>query len=331
MYNGSRFEAPQLVPERLLSMANIPRICVVGSSNIDLMFRTPRLPRPGETLTGRDFHFGFGGKGANQAVMAARLGAAVTMITKVGRDVFGEGTLRNYQAEGIDTIHLLRDAEQPSGVAGIVVDDAAQNCIILAPGANSRLTPEEVRGAARAIEAAHVLLCQLEVPVETTQAAFRIARAAGVRTILNPAPACQLPDDLLRLADLCVPNETELAELTGFAVEELNQVETAARQLRQKGPGMVIVTLGARGAMIVNDRGAERLAAVPVTPVDTTGAGDAFIGSLAVFLAEGQPLAEAVRMANAVAALSVTRIGTQTSFPKRAEVEAFLRNRRLDG
>jgi len=157
------------------------------------------------------------------------------------------------------------------------------------------------------------------------------ARSAGVRTILNPAPACQLPDDLLRLADLCVPNETELAELTGFAVEELNQVETAARQLRQKGPGMVIVTLGARGAMIVNDRGAERLAAVPVTPVDTTGAGDAFIGSLAVFLAEGQPLAEAVRMANAVAALSVTRIGTQTSFPKRAEVEAFLRNRRLDG
>jgi ribokinase len=301
-----------------------PRICVVGSSNIDLTFRTPRLPRSGETLTGQAFHLGYGGKGANQAVMAARLGASVTMITKVGRDVFGDGTLRNYREQGIDTKFVLTDGEQPSGVAGIVVDDAAQNCIIVAPGANGRLSSHDVRDAAIAIESADALLCQLEVPLDTTLEAFRIAKAAGVRTLLNPAPAQPLPDELLRSADLCVPNETELESLTGHArLIEINDIERAARQLLQRGAGTAIVTLGARGALIAGADSTQHVPAPTVRAVDPTGAGDAFIGSLAVFLAEGAALAEAVRQANAAAALSVTRMGTQTAFPTRQEVEAI--------
>src|SRR5262245_5940920 len=257
-----------------------PRICVVGSSNIDLTFRTPRLPKLGETLTGRTFHLCYGGKGANQAVMAGLLGAKVTMITKVGRDVFGEGTLQNYREHGIDTKFVLTDAEQPSGVAGIVVDDAAQNCIIVTPGANGRLTPQNVRDAAPALESANVLLCQLEVPLETTQEALRIAKAAGVRTILNPAPAQPLPDEVLKLADLCVPNETELELLTGHSTSAMEDIDLAARQLRKRGAGTVIVTLGARGALVVGADSSEHVPAVDVEPVDPTGAGDAFIGGL---------------------------------------------------
>ena len=302
----------------------VPRVCVVGSTNVDLTFRTPRLPQPGETLGGRAFQLGFGGKGANQAVMAARLGADVRMIGRVGRDVFGEGALRNYREQGVDTTFVLVDAEQPSGTAAIVVDDAARNCIIVVPGANGRLTPEDVRAGSLAIEAAHVLLAQLEVPIGATGEAFRIARAAGVRTVLNPAPAVDLPDELLRLTDLCIPNETEIEQLTGRPAATAEQAETAARLLLARGPGTVIVTLGAGGAMIVSPGTAEHIAAVAVDAVDTTGAGDAFIGSLAVFLGAGGSLRDAVRRANAVAALSVQRVGTQTSFPLRAEVEAFL-------
>jgi ribokinase len=305
--------------------ASSPRICVVGSTNIDLTFRTARLPRPGETLSGQRFHLGFGGKGANQAVMAARLGANVRMISRVGRDVFGDGALRNYREQGVDTSFVLADAEVSSGVAAIVVDDAARNCIIVVAGANGSLTPQDVRAAAAAITAADLLLGQLEVPLEATWEAFRIARAAGVRTILNPAPAAELPDELLALTDLCIPNETEIELLTGRPAVTPEQAEAAARSLLARGPGTVLVTLGAAGAMIVSAEAAEHLPAVAVDAVDTTGAGDAFIGSLAVFLGRGQSLREAVQRANAVAALSVQRLGTQAAFPDRAEAEAFLR------
>lgn len=302
----------------------VPRVCVVGSTNVDLTFRTPRLPQPGETLGGRAFHFGFGGKGANQAVMAARLGAQVRMIGRVGRDVFGEGALRNYREQGVDPTFVLVDAEQPSGTAAIVVDDSARNCIIVVPGANGRLTPEDVRAATPAIAAADVVLAQLEVPVEATGEALRISRTTGVRTVLNPAPAVDLPDELLRLTDLCIPNEIEIERLTGRPAATVGQAEAAARVLLARGCGMVIVTLGAAGALIVSPETAEHVAAVAVEAVDTTGAGDAFIGSLAVSLAAGGSLRDAVRRANAVAALSVQRLGTQTSFPLRAEVEVFL-------
>ena len=293
----------------------IPRICVVGSCNLDLIVSTPRLPVVGETLTASDFRTCCGGKGANQAVMAARLGARVSMVGKVGRDLFGDRLLANFREQGIDTDHVLVDAGQPSGVATILVDAAANNCILVVPGANGALTPEEVRAAAGAITAADVLLCQLEVPPETTAAALRLARGAGVRTILNPAPAAALTDEMLSLADLCVPNETELRQLTGLASDE-----EGARSLLARGPGAVLVTLGERGVLIATRDGCELIPALVVQAIDPSGAGDAFVGSLAVFLAEGLTLPQAARRANAVAALSVTRPGTQPSFPMRAEL-----------
>jgi ribokinase len=305
-------------------MSEPPRLCVVGSSNIDLIFRTPRLPRPGETLAGHAFRLDFGGKGANQAVMAARLGAFVAVVSRVGRDVFGEQTLANYRREGIDTAHVSVDDSRPTGVASIAVDDAARNCILFVPGANLGLSPEHVRGAAAAVRAAAVLLCQLEVPQETVLEAFRLARAAGVRTVLNPAPAAALPDELLRLADVCVPNEPELEALTGHPAATLDQAEAGARVLARRGPGALVVTLGARGALVLEGDAVEHVPAVPVQALDPTGAGDAFIGALGVSLAAGLPLRAAVRRANAVAALSVTRLGAQASFPSRAEVEQFL-------
>jgi ribokinase len=304
-----------------------PRICVVGSANIDLTFRTTRLPRPGETLAGHAFQQGFGGKGANQAVMAARFGARVTMVAKVGRDSFGDRILDNFRDEGIDAAHVHRDDSRGTGVAGIVVDEEAQNCILVVPGANLALTPEEIRQAADTIRQADVVVGQLEVPLETTWEAFRIARRHGVRTILNPAPAAPLADELLSLTDLCIPNETELELLTGKQAGSLAEIERAAQQIRGRGTATVIVTLGRRGALLVDQSGGELVPPVQVQAVDPSGAGDSFIGSLAVFLATGMTLRDALAKANLVAALSVTRPGTQAAFPRPEEVDNFLRNR----
>jgi ribokinase len=301
-----------------------PNICVVGSSNIDLIARVPRLPKLGETLVGSSFHLGYGGKGANQAVMAAKLGARVTMVTRVGRDVFGEGALKNYREHGIDATHVLFDDVRFSGVAPIFVDDNAQNCIVVVPGANDGLSPGDVQAARDVILASDSVVCQLEVPVEATLEAFRIARSGSVRTILNPAPVARLPDELLQLADICAPNETETELLTGRSVRTLVDAENAAKKLLVRGPKVVILTLGERGALVVTETSVAHVPAVKVNAVDPTGAGDAFIGSLAVFLGEGLSLHDAVQRANAVAALSVTRIGTQTSFPTRVEADAFL-------
>src|SRR5512136_463420 len=229
--------------------AHTPRICVVGSSNIDLISMVPRLPKLGETLVGHSFHLGYGGKGANQAVMAAKLGAQVTMVTRVGRDVFGEGTLKNYQAQGIDTTYVLFDETRFSGVAPIFVDPHAQNFIVIVPGANLGLSEADVHAARQVILAADVLVCQLEVPVETTLEAFRVAKSGGVRTVLNPAPAAHLPDELLQLTDICAPNETEAELLTRQPVRTIEEAEDAAKLLRERGPGVVIITLGERGAM----------------------------------------------------------------------------------
>jgi ribokinase len=300
-----------------------PRICVVGSLNVDLTFRTPRLPSPGETLRGHGFHIGYGGKGANQAVMAARLGAQVTLVGRIGRDVFGDGMIRTLTRDGIDTSFLKEDVKEPSGTAAIVVDDMARNCILIVPGANGVLSVEDVRDAESAIRPARALLCQLEVPTEAVLEAFRLARAAGVRTILNPAPAVPLPDELLRLTDVCVPNETELQIISGRFTLGLEESGKAALDIMHRGPPTVIVTLGERGALLVTKEGTEHISAVPVEAVDPTGAGDAFIGALAVFLAEGRMLKEAARWANAAAALSVTRHGAQASFPARDEVEGL--------
>jgi ribokinase len=298
---------------------------------MDLTFRASRLPGPGETLVGHSFQTGFGGKGANQAVMAARLGARVLMIGKVGRDLFGEQLLRNFHDRGIDTTHVGTDTARPSGVAAIVVDDAARNCILVIPGANLALSPQDVRQAANAIREADLLLCQLEVPLETVREALRVAREAEVRTILNPAPAAPLPDEVLRLCDLCVPNENEIEKLTGRPARTPDEAAAAARLLLASGPATVLVTLGERGVVLVDGQTSMQVPAVSVKAVDSSGAGDAFIGSLAVFLAEGLALGEATSRANAVAALSVTRASTQASFPSRAEVEAFFATPRADG
>jgi ribokinase len=308
-----------------------PRVCVVGSSNIDLTFRTERLPRPGETLAGQTFQLGFGGKGANQAVMAARLGAQVSMITRVGDDVFGEQTVHNYRQNGIDARYVLRDVERPTGVASIVVDGDAQNCILIVSGANAGLSPEDVRAAHEVLTSAGVVLGQLEVPIETTQEAFRLARTAGVRTILNPAPAAVLPSELLRLTDLCIPNESEAELLTGQRVTTPTEAESAAQAILRRGPGAVLVTLGSQGVLLVERERVELIPAMPVRAVDASGAGDAFIGSLAVYLVEGCSLREAACQANVAAALSVTRPGTQVSFPARSEVAAQLLNKSVSG
>lgn len=309
-------------------MVTKPKICVVGSSMIDLISKVPRLPKMGETLVGRSFHLGYGGKGANQAVMAAKLGAQVTMVNKVGRDVFGEGTLKNYQEQGIDTTHVMFD-ERFSGVAPIFVDDNAQNFIVIVPGANSGLSPADVQSARQVILDSDILICQLEIPMETTLEAFRVAKSGNVRTILNPAPAAPIPDELLQLADIFAPNETETELLTDLPVDTLVEAEVAARKLLSRGTRTVILTLGERGALLVDEEMVENIPAVKVDAVDPTGAGDAFVGSLAVYLGEGLPLRDAIRRANAVAALSVTRIGTQVSFPKRVEADDFLKQHGL--
>jgi ribokinase len=283
----------------------------------------------GETLIGHSFHIGYGGKGANQAVMAAKLGAQVTMVTKVGRDVFGEGTLKNYREQGVDVGHVLFDESLTSGVAPIFVDDNARNFIVIVPGANLGLSPADVHAARDAILAADLVVCQLEVPIETTLEAFRVAKTGKCRTVLNPAPAALLPDELLQLTDICAPNETETELLTREPARSVAEAEAAAKLLRARGPGVVIITLGERGALVVDGDTVEHVPPVGVEAVDPTGAGDAFIGSLAVYLGEGLPLRNAVLRANAVAALSVTRIGTQVSFPRRAEADAFLKQHGL--
>jgi ribokinase len=308
---------------KIQTMTTRARICVVGSVNVDLIFRTDRLPRPGETLTGRAFQRAFGGKGANQAVTAARLGASVSLIARIGNDALGAESLRHLEAQGLDVTHVRVEEEESTGVAGIVVDDRAQNCILVVGGANLRLSARDVRDAGAAVRSADVLLGQMEVPQETTLEAFRVARAAGVRTILNPAPATVLADELLRLSDLCVPNETEIEALTGFPVTGVAEAEAAAREMQRRGAGAVIVTLGQRGAFILNDEGASHVPPRPVAAVDPTGAGDAFIGSLAVFWSEGLSLRAAAAKANAVAALTVTRPGAQSALPTRAEAEAW--------
>jgi ribokinase len=298
-----------------------PKICVVGASNLDLISYVPRLPRVGETLHGTRFHMGYGGKGANQAVMAAKLGGDVAMVTKLGQDIFGENTLKNFQSWGVDTRHVLFTDQAFSGVAPIAVDPEGHNAIIIVTGANDLLTPEEVEAARPVIAAAQIVVCQLEIPVDITLTALRIAREEGVTTIFNPAPARpDLPDELFQLSDIFCPNESETELLTGLPVSTIGEAETAARGLLERGAGVVILTLGERGSLLVKSDGSAHVPAAPVKALDTTGAGDAFVGSLAYFLAAGRPLTEAMRRANHIAAISVQSSGTQTSFPVAADL-----------
>lgn len=299
-------------------MSDVPHIVVVGSSNVDMVARAPRLPEPGETVLGESFVMSPGGKGANQAVAAARLGARVTFVGRLGADVFGDSAANALAAEGIDISFVARDQDASTGIALIGVSAAAENSIIVVPGANDRLSPQDVEAASEAIASADIVVCQLESPIETVHRAFQIARAAGVRTLLNPALAHHLPRELLTLTSILTPNQSEAALLAGGAPEE------AASTLRASGIDTVIVTLGHRGAYVDSVDWAGMSPAWTVGDVvDTTGAGDCFSAALAAALAEGLPLLGAVSFANSAAGLSVTKPGAQSSMPRRDEVFAF--------
>jgi ribokinase len=297
------------------------KVVVIGSFNADLTAYMARMPRPGETVHGRRFVTGPGGKGSNQAVAAARLGAEVTFVGRVGQDVFAAYALDLWAQEGIHTEYVVQDPENATGVAPIFVDDAGENSIVVVLGANLAVSKADVDAAATAIAVADVLLVQLEIDYETVAHALQVAGEHGVRTILNPAPAGHLPAGVVALADYITPNETELEILAGRPSVSLQE---AAASLLTRDEQTVILTLGAQGAQYVRHDSSGRILAHLVDVVDTTGAGDAFNGGLAVALAEGRSLEEAITFANAVAALCVTRPGAAQSMPVRAEVEALL-------
>jgi len=299
-----------------------PRVVVVGSANIDLITYTDRISRPGETIFADRFDLGFGGKGANQAVAAHLCGAHVAMVARVGDDLFGPATIQNFTSLGIDASHVLVTCGVSSGVAPIFVDSSGQNRIWVVKGANDRLAPADVDAAAGLLRQADIVVLQLEVPLETVYHTLLLARTYGVRTILNPAPA--QPLDLARAAkaDYVIPNETEAEVLSGLPVRHVEDAEACALRLLQSGLPHVIVTLGANGALSADAGGVRHFQPYPVAPADTTGAGDAFIGSLACFLASGLDESEAISRANLYAALSTLAAGTQKSFVSRERYEA---------
>jgi ribokinase len=299
-------------------------ILVVGSSNTDMIIKVEHIPKPGETILGGEFAMAAGGKGANQAVGAARAGGDVTFIARLGQDIFGDQALAGFVADGINVDYVVRDRTSPSGVALIFVGQNGENSIAVASGSNASLAPADLKKARKAFSRASVLVLQLETPLKTVEAAVKLAASAGARVILNPAPARLLPDDLLRRVYLLTPNESEAELLTGLPVNNEAAAAKAADALLARGVENVIITLGARGAFVAGSQGRGLVTGYKVKPVDTTGAGDVFNGTLAVALAEGKPLPDAVRFANAAAAISVTRLGAQTSAPKRKEIDRML-------
>jgi ribokinase len=304
-----------------------PKICVVGSSNIDLISYVPHLPKLGETLHGNKFNRVFGGKGANQAVMAAKLGAEVSMVAKLGEDIFGRETLENFKSIGIRTEGVSFTSEAFSGVASIWVDPACENSIVIVSGANDMLTEADLKTCREQITSAQVLVCQLEVPPQTTLAALKMARSAGVMTVLNPAPARrQLSREFYEHSDIFCPNETETELLTGLPVKTDEDAVNAAEKLLEYGARTVILTLGKRGSLLADGYTTEFVETPEVTAVDTVGAGDAFIGSLVYFLAVGVEIKSAVARASHIAAVSVQSPGVQASFPERTDLpeELFL-------
>ncbi len=302
---------------------NKPKIVVVGSSNTDMVIKLDRIPSPGETIIGGDFIMAAGGKGANQAVAAARLGGEVTFVARVGADIFGKQAIQNFLEEGINTDFIVEDQEHPSGVALIFVDQKGENSIAVASGANGRLSQQDVMAAKVKLEEAEVLLLQLETPIETVRYAARTAAENGVKVILNPAPARELDDALLSHITVLTPNESETELLTGVKVEDEESARAAAQHLRARGVTTVIITMGAKGSLMVSEDQSVMVPTKEVQAVDTTAAGDAFNGALAFALAKGKPMMEAVRFANLTGALSATRMGAQPSMPTLEELQEF--------
>ena len=294
-------------------------ILVIGSSNTDLTVKTQELPRPGETVLGGVFTMGPGGKGANQAVAAQRLGGHVKFICKVGRDMFGENAIAHYNKEGLDTNGILR-SNLPSGVALIYVDSHAENCIVVASGANGDLTEQDIEASKQAIQTCSILLLQLEIPIPSVLKAAKLAHESGATVVLNPAPACPLPEELFRYIDLFIPNETELSAFSGLPVEDIESAEKAAKAMQHNGLGKLIVTMGSKGALICDGGKPVFVPAHKVKAVDTTAAGDTFCGALCVAINEGKSLEEAAAFACAASALTVQKMGAQNSIPFRKEI-----------
>ena len=301
-----------------------PKIVVVGSSNTDMVIKLDRLPRPGETVLGGDFFHAAGGKGANQALAAALAGGEIKFVARVGRDMFGAQAVERLVEAGVNVEHVIREESLPSGVALIFLAKDGVNSIAVAGGANARLSPADIEKASAAIAGADVVLMQLETPMETVRVVAELAARAEVPFILNPAPATALPAELLKLVSILTPNETESELLTGIAVTDENSAGRAAEQLLSLGVKAVILTLGSRGVFVATAVTSELVPGFQVQAVDATGAGDVFNGALAVALAEGKPLLEAARFANAAAAISVTRLGAQPSAPRRKEIDSLL-------
>jgi ribokinase len=298
-------------------------ILVLGSSNTDMVIKTENFPRPGETLLGGSFFMFPGGKGANQAVAASRLGGNVTFIAKVGNDIFGEQALEQFKKEGINTNFIIKDLKNPSGVALITVDGKGENTIVVAQGSNGALTPGDLQHAEKEFEKHDIILTQLETPIETVVHIATLAARYKKKFILNPAPAMQLPADLFRHLYIISPNKSETEALTGIEIKNIAAAKKAANKLIEKGVQHVVITLGAEGAYIYNDKIQKHIPTVKVKAVDSTAAGDVFNGAMTVALAEDAQLAEAVEFANRAAALSVTKMGAQASAPYRNEMNSI--------
>jgi len=294
---------------------------------MDLIVRTPKVPKAGETVVGTSFDRAPGGKGANQAMAAARLGAAVTMVGRVGDDLFGLDQIESLGGAGVETRFIVKDSEAPTGVGSITLEESGQNRIVIVPGANMRCRPGDVDQAQEAFGQADIILLQFEIPEEVNEYVLRKAAEAGVPVILNPAPARPIDDSLLALVAAITPNESEAEFLTGIAIHTADDAKRAADTLRARGARRVVITLGEKGALLVDDDGTELVPSWPVDVVDTTAAGDAFNGALATGVGAGLDWKAALRLANAVGALAVTKLGAQPSMPQRAAVEAFLKER----
>ena len=303
-------------------MAKRPRIAVVGSANIDLTTFAERFPKPGETIFGDKFDLGFGGKGANQAVAARLCGAEVFMVARVGSDLFGPATIENFRKQGIDPTHVKQVEGLSSGVAPIFVEPNGQNRILVVKGANDAVKPADVDAAADVLQSADCIVLQFEIPVDTVYYTVAFARKHGIRCILNPAPAQPVDVAALRDLDYFVPNESEAEAITGLTVKSVDEAKICARKLVEGGIRRVIITLGANGSLLATREEAVHIPPFSVQSIDSTGAGDAFIGSFAVFLGEGVPEKEALRRANLYAALSTTGVGTQKSFFDRPRFDA---------
>jgi ribokinase len=308
-----------------------PIVTIVGSFAVGITIRTPRFPVRGETLIGRDFDMGPGGKGSNQAVGAARLGAESHLIARIGKDPLAEIATHLYAQEGVGTDHLIHDADRATGVGVITVNEEGENHIVLDLGANLHLSPEDVDAAEDRIKGSGIVAAVLEIPVAAASRGLELARRHGVRTLLNPAPAQALADEVLALADYLTPNESELRLLCGLPPDDADaDTLSLARRLQERGARNVVVTRGGRGALILSERGnVTETPALPTDVVDTTGAGDAFNSALAVALAEGRPLTEAVRFAAGAGALACTRLGAIPALPRRAALEARLQEAKL--